>query len=187
MNIALSMLFERFSRCIVMTAELADLYGICRKDLLNFLFYRLRCRETAEDIVQESFLILARIGNTAQIESPRSFLFTTASNLAVDYIRHNQVVLRYLEQQLQLVVEAEPDSLAKQLSEAEWQAMLKQALKELPSRTRDVFVLNRLHGYSYKQVAELLAVSESSVEKHISRALLHCRASLGPHFLHSSH
>jgi RNA polymerase sigma-70 factor (ECF subfamily) len=169
-----------------MTAEIAELYGSCRKDLLKYLFYRLHCLETAEDLVQESFLILAHTGETTEIASPRSFLFKTAGNLAVDYIRHHKVIARHLEKELPFADETQNDTLEQQLSEAEWLDLLKQALNNLPSRTRDVFIMSRLYGYSYKQIAQSFNISESAVEKHISRGLQHCRHELGPHFLISS-
>jgi RNA polymerase sigma factor (sigma-70 family) len=168
-----------------MSAEIADLYGACRKELLNFLFYRLRCLETAEDLVQESFLILARTEKTTRIDSPQSFLFKTASNLLVDYIRHHKVVARHVEKELPFAEEAQTRTLEQEVSELEWLTMLKKTLTMLPPRTRDIIILNRLHGQSYKQIADSLAISESAVEKHISRGLLHCRRELGPHFLNS--
>lgn len=165
---------------------IAELYGTCRTDLLKFLFYRLHCQETAEDLTQESFLILSRAKKTTQIDSPRSFLFKTAANLAVDYIRHHKVISRHLERELLFVEETQAVSIEQELSESEWLAILKKALDSLPSRTRDIFILNRLHGQSYKEIAQSLNISGSAVEKHISRGLLHCRRELGAYFLNSS-
>ncbi len=166
-----------------MSAEIAGLYLSCRKDLLKYLFNMLRCQETAEDLVQESFLILANIRNTTNIDSPRRFLFKTAGNLAVDYIRHHKVVARHLEQELQWVDETHASSLEQEISEGEWSALLKQTLVNLPPKTRDVFILNRLYGQSYKEIARTCNISESAVEKHISRGLLYCRKELGPYLL----
>uniref|UniRef100_UPI003571484F sigma factor-like helix-turn-helix DNA-binding protein n=1 Tax=Methylomonas koyamae TaxID=702114 RepID=UPI003571484F len=47
---------------------------------------------------------------------------------------------------------------------------------------RDAFILHKLHGSSYRDIAKLLDISESAVEKHIIKGLAHCRRRLGVHF-----
>ncbi len=166
-----------------MTAQITELYSSCQNDLLKFLYYRLRCRETAEDLAQEAFLILARVSETACIESPRSFLYRTAANLAIDYIRHQKVISRHLEEALPQTEEVEADNPERQILLAQQQLLFTEALGKLPPRTRDIIILNRLHDMSYKQIAQSLRISESAVEKHISRGLQHCRRELGKYFL----
>ena len=53
------------------------------------------------------------------------------------------------------------------------------ALRGLPERTRHIFLLNRIHGKSYSEIASLLDISSSAVEKHMMRALQACKSSLG--------
>lgn len=50
---------------------------------------------------------------------------------------------------------------------------LEGAVAELPERTRRIFVLNRLHGETYQEIADRLGVSVSTVQKHLMRALAH--------------
>lgn len=52
------------------------------------------------------------------------------------------------------------------------------ALRGLPERTRHIFLLNRIHGQTYGQIARSMALSQSSVEKHMMRALQVCKASV---------
>lgn len=55
---------------------------------------------------------------------------------------------------------------------AEQQRMaLKQAVAELPERTREIFRLNRIEGMTHAEVARHLEISDSSVQKHLSKAL----------------
>jgi RNA polymerase sigma-70 factor (ECF subfamily) len=51
-------------------------------------------------------------------------------------------------------------------------------LDELPQRTREVFVLNRMEGLTYTQLATRFSVSVGTIEKQISYALAHLRARL---------
>lgn len=166
-----------------MNADISALYTDCQKDLLGFLTRKLHCPDTAEDIAHESFAILVRAARESVIDHPRRFLFRTAANLAVDYVRHNKVVERHLEQYNPHAEETLAASPEQEVSEAEWSGLLQAALLGLPPRTRGVFILNRLHGLSYLEVGTHLGISESAVEKHISRGIQHCRNQLGKHFL----
>ena len=52
------------------------------------------------------------------------------------------------------------------------------ALRALPERTRQIFLLNRIHGRKYAEIAKAMDLSQSAVEKHMMRALEACKASL---------
>ena len=52
------------------------------------------------------------------------------------------------------------------------------ALRALPERTRQIFLLNRIHGRKYADIAKAMGLSQSAVEKHMMRALEACKASL---------
>lgn len=53
--------------------------------------------------------------------------------------------------------------------------LLAHAIAELPPRRREVFLLHKIDGLSHSQVAERLGISRSKVEKHVMKALAHCR------------
>jgi RNA polymerase sigma factor (sigma-70 family) len=165
-----------------MSNDITALYTTCRNDLVAYLAHMLSCEDTAEDIAQESFMVLAHNTSQTAIEHPRCFLFRIANNLAIDYLRHNKVVARHVENAILLAEEPQTLSLEQELSQAEWQALLKKTVLELPPRTRDAMILHKLRGLSYREVGEALGISESTVEKHISKGLLHCRVQLGNYF-----
>jgi RNA polymerase sigma factor (sigma-70 family) len=48
---------------------------------------------------------------------------------------------------------------------------LRSVIQELPERTRQVFVLHRIEELTYGEVAARLGISESSVQKHLAKAL----------------
>lgn len=163
--------------------DITELYTACRNDLVVYLTRLLHCQDTAEDIAQESFIILAHNTKHTAIDHPRGFLFRTAGNLAVDYLRHNKVVAHHVENQSAWAEERQHISPEQEVSQAEWLGSLKKAMFELPPRTRDAMILHKIRGLSYREVAEILGISESAVEKHISKGLQHCRSQLGKHFL----
>ena len=165
-----------------MTLNITALYQLYRHELVNYLFRMVNCYETAQDLVQESYLVLARTASVEVINQPRGFLYRTASNLALDHLRHSKVVLRHVEV---VATNDEPEqaSTETEISKAQWRALLNAAIAELPPRCRDAFILHKIHGLSYREVAERLAISESAVEKHIAKGLQHCRQRLGGQLL----
>ena len=164
-----------------MRLDISALYKLHRKELVNHLLRIVKCPETAEDLVQESYMILARAADDVVVDHPRGFLYRTAGNLALDHLRHSKVVERHVQTELQ-ADEIHHPSVEQEVSRVQWQGMLRQVIDELPPRCRDVFVLHKLHGMSYREVARRLEISESAVEKHIIKGLMHCRKRLGTQF-----
>ncbi len=167
-----------------MTLDLSALYRLYRKELINYVARTVCCREIAQELVQESYLILTRTAAEQAIEQPRGFLYRTAGNLALDHLRHNKVVARHAELESgNDEPEASSLSIEQAVSREQWQALLRQAIDELPPRCRDAFILHKVQGLSYRETAARLSISESAVEKHIIKGLQHCRTRLGKHFL----
>ena len=58
-------------------------------------------------------------------------------------------------------------------------ALLTQAIRQLPERTRDILILRSLEGLKHGEIARLQGISVRSVEKHMARALAHLSQTLG--------
>lgn len=164
-----------------MSLDLSAVYLLYRNELLNRLVRMVDCRETAQDLVQESYLVLARTAEEQEIAHPRGFLHRIAANLALDHLRHRKTVEAHAELTAP-EEEAEHSSTETEVSEAQWRAMLHQTIAELPPRCRDAFILHKIRGLSCREVTKTLGISESAVEKHIVKGLMHCRARLGIHY-----
>jgi len=131
-----------------------------------------------EDIVQETYVRLCQVKNESTIHSPKSFMFTTARNLAFDYQKQANVRLvdkvedwQQFEQLLN--VDAKDEIYQKVELEHEF-SHLCEAIRLLPTQTRKVFVLKKVYGYSQKEIAKQLSLSESTIEKHISTGTKRC-------------
>ena len=150
-----------------------------QNELIHYTARITACHDTAEDIIQESFIILFREAKQQQIENPRAFLFRVARNLAFDYLKHKKVTDKYAQIQhpvLESTIEA--PSMEQMLADNENAELMKQVINELSPRCRDAFLLNKLYEMSYGEVAQYVGISESGVEKHIMKGLRHCRKRL---------
>lgn len=127
-----------------------------------------------DDIMQESFLRLSQVPNPETILNPRAFLFTTASNVAVDRHRRRKTRERYLEPVADLENLADDCLSPERHSEAQ-QALERftEWLDELPEQHRHAFILYRIEGCSHAEIAVRLGISVSSSERYVKHALHH--------------
>lgn len=154
--------------------DLENLYQRYQHELTCSLTQMLRCSETAAELVQESYLVLARSAELAPIDHPRGFLHRVAKNLAFDYLRHQKVERSHYEKFVP-VQEPEAPSAEQNAAELQRRELIREVINELPPRCREVFVLHKLQGKSYREIARELDISESGVEKHMIRGLDYCR------------
>lgn len=125
--------------------------------------------EVAEEIVQDLFLeIWERRAHWTPTTNVRAYLYKTARNKALDYLKHAEVVAEWKRQAE--VWESSLRSPAEELRQNELRRAIQAALAELPKRRRLIFVLSRRHGMTYREVAETLEISVKTVETQMSRA-----------------
>ena len=135
------------------------------------------CKATAADLCQELFIRLWR-RRDVQVEDMGQYMMRSARNLAIDHLRSQRSRLRT---EAGLVPEqwpAQGPSLETGHQAQDELERVEAALRGLPERTRHVFLLNRIHGQSYTQIARALGISASAVEKHMMRALHTCKSSI---------
>lgn len=146
--------------------------------LRQFFERRLDSKSDAADLVQDVFMRLARMKVTETINKPEHYLFTIASNALRDHYRRNSVRQAHAHQPL-ADRDASLDFSAAEILEGR-QAVreLEHVLRQLPERTRDVFVFRMLDERRTDDVARSLGISTRAVEKHYAKALAHITRAL---------
>lgn len=140
------------------------------------------CPDIAAELVQECFIIFSREAQKQIVEHPRGYLFRTARNLAYDHIKHRKVTEKHLNTNDPTLIPYEETFSAEYLAIAEEKlSIFSNIVDELPIRAREAFILNRVYGMTYSEVAIELNITDSAVEKLLARALLHCRKQFKVH------
>ena len=129
-----------------------------------------------EDIVQETYVRICQMDQRESIEQPKSFLMKTARNLAYDHVKKAETRLADpVETELDFDTEAlVHDHVFEHVASAEEFAHFCEAVRQLPVQCRRVFVLKKVYGYSQKEIAKEMSISESTVEKHIAVGFKRC-------------
>lgn len=147
------------------------------KDSLVRMVSRLVPPKEIEDIVQETYVRICQLNNSESIHQPRSFLMKTARNLAIDHLKRAETRLAdgaEDESDFHLVGEARGDDTYDAVATNEEFAHFCEAVRQLPVQCRRVFVLKKVYGYSQKEIAREMNISESTVEKHIATGVKRC-------------
>lgn len=138
---------------------------------------RVGCRATASDLVQELFLRFWRRPEV-KVEALDTYLLRCAGNLAIDHLRSQGSRERVAEASLPLDETCTAQAPEQALEVDHDLQRIETALRALPERTRQIFLLNRIHGCKYGEIAKAMQLSQSAVEKHMMRALEACKASV---------
>lgn len=126
--------------------------------------------DRSEDILQETWLSMAKLQSMDAIRHPKSFLLKVAVNSATTETR-KQVALERAES-----ASPYPGDLVG--AEQHETLLLRETILGLPQPLRDVFVLSRLGGLTNDQIAEHLGIRPKTVEWRMTKALAHCAAQL---------
>ena len=155
-------------------AEIRTLYIDHHAWLLGWLRKRLRHGDNAADLAHDTFVhILGKPERLQELRQPRAWLSTVAHGLLVDRVRRQRVERAYL-QAIAHLPEAGVPSPESQLILLETLMRIDALLDGLRPKVRMAFLMSRLEGLSYKEIAERLAISLSSVEKYMATAIRHC-------------
>ena len=131
-----------------------------------------------EDIVQETYVRVCQIERKEEIREPRSFLFKTARNLALDHIKRAESRLAdsVEESGESGFGEAErmDDETFDQVASNEQFSLFCEAVRQLPMQCRRAFILKKVYGHSQREIARSMDISESTVEKHIAQGIKRC-------------
>ena len=127
-------------------------------------------QSVSEDIVQSLFVNLWEKKKNITIQtSVKSYFLRSVHNRCLDFIAHNSIKENHRLYQLDHFTEEE--AIDYPLMDFELKERLKNAIDSLPDVIRESFVMNRIEGLTYKQIAEKEGVTVKAIEYRISKSL----------------
>lgn len=146
------------------------------KDLRRFLFFKTQDLESAEDLMQESFIKLWENCKKVDKDKVKSFLFTIANNLFLNQVKHLKIVHDHHSNLPKKDNNESPEFI---MIENEFLNKLNKSIESLPEIQREVFLMNRIDKKTYKEIATQLDISVKAVEKRMHNALVSLRKTVG--------
>ena len=157
---------------ILKNAQIEDLFHQYRDELFRRLSAMVKSPDTAADLLQETYTRLLRLANTKPVEQPRALLHRIATNLAIDHLRAHKGgpnTADPLDEAMHVRCPL-PSQEQEVLGKERFHAFV-HAVEKLPPRTKEAFLLHRVTGCSYREIAHRMGISHSGVDKHIRRAI----------------
>jgi RNA polymerase sigma-70 factor (family 1) len=145
--------------------------------IFNFLVFKVNDRTVAEDLLQDTFIRLweSRKGLNENL-SIKSYLFTIANNLALNHKRHENIVWRF--KQNPSLDRALPETPFEKLTQQELETCIQKTIDKMSDKVRMVFLMCKVEGLSYKDIADRLGLSVATVESHMVKSLRMIREDL---------
>lgn len=157
--------------------QVTELFRTHNAALVGFLSKRLGSSAEAQEVAQEAYVRLLGLEHPEQVSYLRAYLFHIASLLAIDRQRQQRrntaaavPVQDLFEKWLDVPMPYQHALAADQLQ------AVRQALRQLPAKTSQAFVLYALEDRSFGEVASIMHLTERMVRYHVTRAMAHCRA-----------
>lgn len=154
-------------------------YSKFYSEILAFTLTSIKCKEDAEDLVQNSFIRLLKYEEMLQEETIRFFLYTITKNLIIDYFRkmkfRQQAGNQYVREECLTSVNSTEDYInAHELQEAE-----NVCVARLSKQQRLIYVMCNKNDMSIDEVAQQLSISKRTVESHLYFSRKQVRKEIG--------
>tara|TARA_Y100000022_G_C13003667_1_gene263482 strand:+ start:94 stop:552 length:459 start_codon:yes stop_codon:yes gene_type:complete len=136
-------------------------------DLRRYLIYRSGDQDLSKDIAQNVFMKVWIKKIEIASGNIKSLLFKMATDEFISHIRKKKVEKEYTES-IDLKLIREPDNNDDLL---EKKVLFQKALNQLPEKQKTAFLMNKMQGLTYKEIAEILNLSQKAIEKRIGLAI----------------
>ena len=147
---------------------------VCR-----FLNYYTRDYEVIEEVVQDVFVTLWERYEGKEITHIKTFLYNSARNRMLNYLRDKENHLVLLEKWA--CIELEKNEAVDCVDRQLFYQLLQAAIESLPEKCKEIFILSREEKFSYKEIAQIKNISVKTVESQMGIALKKIREYLLSH------
>jgi RNA polymerase sigma-70 factor (ECF subfamily) len=154
--------------------------------LLSYFRRKTGDAEAASDLVQESFVQIARVPRIGDLVNPAAYLQRVARNLLFGRARGPR---RAFDRQMVALEEdtdcAHPPQQEMGIEAGDLLVLYEKAVAGLAPKTREIFLMSRRDGMTYKEIQAKVALSMGAVEYHMMRAIAHIDRYLDDHDHHA--
>jgi RNA polymerase sigma-70 factor (ECF subfamily) len=146
--------------------------------LVNFINYYLNNIDDSREVVQNVFFKLWENKESLNVRiSFKSYIYQSAKNTMIDYIRANKKHKGHTEVDTELIQRIE-DSNHTEPEPYIIRTEIQKLLLEVKPKNREIFELNKFEGLTYEEIADYLKISKRTVEDNVSRTMIFLKEKL---------
>ena len=155
--------------------EFKNIFDSHFEGVRNYIYYRAGDKDLATDVAQETFLKLWEKVAEFDTSNIKALLYKIAGDILITNLRKHKVVKNY---KARIFSEELSESPADILHYKELMKNYENALESLPEKQRTVFLLSRMEGLKYYEIADNVGISIKAVEKRMKNALEYLRKAI---------
>jgi RNA polymerase sigma-70 factor (ECF subfamily) len=134
--------------------------------LIRFAWYRLHAADTAKELVQELFFrIWIKRHNLNPDKSIKAYLYKSLNNLIINHSKLG------FSQTMSIEDIKNQSAFDDEENKQELRIDIEREINKLPDKVKTVYILSKIEGYKYNEIAAICNISIKAVEKRMSRAL----------------
>ena len=154
------------------------------KQLYPFIFSIIKSEPDAREVMQEVFLKLwLHREELTKFENPAAWLKKVAVNTAYDSLRKTATYEMFLDKYGNIQATANNDACLQNIDLKDTRNLINEAVTQLPLRRKVIFQLAKMDGWSRKEIAEKLGISENTVRNQLGEAIAFVEDHLKKHMV----
>ncbi len=156
--------------------EFKNIFETHFNDVRNYIYYRSGNKEQAIEVAQETFVTLWEKKKQIKNLNIKALLYKIAGDIFINQHRQRKVQMKFKTKAVDETFGESPEEL---VSFKELSKNYELALEKLPEKQRTVFLMSRMDGLKYYEIADNLGLSVKAVEKRMKNALDFIKEAIG--------
>jgi len=155
-----------------------EIYNRYWKQLYSYAYKRVKSREVAEEIVQDFLTNFWANRHKLNIQTSfEGYIYTSVKHLVLNYFAKEARKTEVFEN-IYTNASYQDNSTEEVISLHELRTVIAKEVSYLPLKCRSVFELSRMQNKTNKEIAQVLGISEKTVEGHLSKAIKRLKVSI---------
>ncbi len=148
----------------------------CHEDALRtWLSRKFKLNHHLDDVIQEAYVQVMKATSVKIVKNPKAYLYSTAKFIAIAIIKkESRHAYLAFDDDSVIVPFDNTKSSYQNITEKDDLQLLREAIKKLPKKCRNIFIMQRIKGMSYAEIAEDLGISTHTVSAQLSIGLNKC-------------
>jgi len=137
------------------------------RSILNYMYFRINDKCDAEDLAQDVFVNLLEYKQMLRQETLKSFVFTIAHNILIDYLRKHVKRQGIISSYIYDTSSISTDQVEEQFVAKDILSLEYKKLKTFSKQCRTVYYLTRFEEMTIQEISEEMNLSKRTVESHL--------------------